>query len=528
MKKIKYITIILMALCLANAVYAQTAPPYPSGPTVASNITKLRISFDNEPSFDLETDVSITSSGDVSFSDNISLPALSLGNHRLLVRVKDADGKWSATEFSTTFTNLLPTYPTPPPPASNITQLGWFIDSDLGFDAETPIAVTPANEVSFSGNINLPTLSAGNHRLLVRVKDADGKWSATEFSTTFTNLLPTYPTPPPPASNITQLGWFIDSDPGFDAETPIAVTPANEVNFSGNINFPILPQGVHRLFLRSRDADGKWGLVADAQFDNAVFAYPQPPSSASNLQQLEVVIDNDNGYGSGQIVTLPALTDVSDQNIVVNLPGNFVNGTTHQILVRVKQNPWSMTESVSFLAGTVLPLQLISFDATQSETQVHLFWRVTDEKNVDSYLVERSADGKFFTQIGSVKANNAQNGNTEYHFNDNEPLRDNNYYRLKMMDTDGSFTYSPIRVVIFSAKNTPNVFPTPASDALVVLNADESSLDLMTLSGQVVLSQKSGSNYHRLSVGDLPSGMYVLKIKQKNGQTHAVKCQIIH
>ena len=103
----------------------------------------------------------------------------------------------------------------------------------------------------------------------------------------------------------------------------------------------------------------------------------------------------------------------------------------------------------------ITPVHLLTFTAQLKESNALLNWQVENELNFDRYQIERSRNGKDFTSIGTVKATNKK----EYSYTDNVsrelavlsnqnsqlPTHNSLYYRLKLIDRDGSFTYSPIR-----------------------------------------------------------------------------------
>jgi hypothetical protein len=91
----------------------------------------------------------------------------------------------------------------------------------------------------------------------------------------------------------------------------------------------------------------------------------------------------------------------------------------------------------------VLPVQSVSFTAVRVGKTVQLGWSVQNE-SVSSYVVERSSDGTNFLPIAVVNAAKQKT----YRVVDASPFVGNNYYRLKMIDANGTFKYSEIRLVV--------------------------------------------------------------------------------
>ena len=104
---------------------------------------------------------------------------------------------------------------------------------------------------------------------------------------------------------------------------------------------------------------------------------------------------------------------------------------------------------------TVLPLDLLTFTGQlQNNNSVLLNWKTENEVNTSHFVVERSADGIRYSGIGNVTANGRNNtgGSFNYSFTDNDAINQSSqrlYYRLKMVDIDGSYKYSNIISVSF-------------------------------------------------------------------------------
>ena len=168
-----------------------------------------------------------------------------------------------------------------------------------------------------------------------------------------------------------------------------------------------------------------------------------------------------------------------------------------------------------------LPITLISFTAQKQVTTVLLNWQTASAINFSHFDVERSSNAVQFTKIGMVNATGTSASNN-YNFTDNIPLNDYNYYRLKLTDLNGSFKYTPVRVVNFSGKiNQVNVFPNPATSKLQVMLTNEMlkenmSLNIINAAGQVVYHQKllaNGQQLITIDVSNLAAANYYIHLK---------------
>jgi hypothetical protein len=120
--------------------------------------------------------------------------------------------------------------------------------------------------------------------------------------------------------------------------------------------------------------------------------------------------------------------------------------------------------------SSTLPLKFISFDAyKQANNDVLLEWKTVDESNIDRYEIEvartpANYQSGGFVKIGQVASQGTTSIPTDYSFTDAENNKEGvRYYRLKIVENDGSFHYSEIRPVIFNDNITWQVYPNPSN-----------------------------------------------------------------
>lgn len=164
----------------------------------------------------------------------------------------------------------------------------------------------------------------------------------------------------------------------------------------------------------------------------------------------------------------------------------------------------------------VLPVTIIDFTAQKNSESVYLKWYASYETSFKQYEIERSVNGRYFQKIGEVAGRNL----ADYSFTDyNLPAAGIVYYRLKMVDIDGKYSYSktvPIRI----SGNFSNalVYPNPASDILNIKLqtplTESSWLFVTDLSGRILIKQlvSSGQSNISLDVKKLQPGRYFVRI----------------
>ncbi len=203
--------------------------------------------------------------------------------------------------------------------------------------------------------------------------------------------------------------------------------------------------------------------------------------------------------------------------------------TTHWLSNYLGNNHYSAEFQVAHFSGggggatgngQILPLQLVSFSAVKKGTSNLLQWTTNAEVDMRSFEVERSVNGVEFATIGMVNAmkNQLNNVNNAYTFTDKHPLPGANYYRLKMINKDGSFVYSVVRKLANISFDI-SIYPNPVKDLLTLtLQSDsrtKASMSMTDAAGKTVLSISSflvnGTVTKSINIAYLPEGVYYLK-----------------
>jgi hypothetical protein len=182
----------------------------------------------------------------------------------------------------------------------------------------------------------------------------------------------------------------------------------------------------------------------------------------------------------------------------------------------------------NFPSLSTLPVNLISFSAIFGNNQAQLKWASDNEVNFSKFIIERSETGISYSTIGEQKAI-GKNGRNDYQFTDDLSAQTGShfYYRLKMLDIDGKFTYSPVVMVRKEAMalNGISISPNPVVKGATTVRltaARESTVEfkVIDLAGKVVLQQRNklfeGNN--SIPVGNLDRlqpGTYILQMISK-------------
>lgn len=100
---------------------------------------------------------------------------------------------------------------------------------------------------------------------------------------------------------------------------------------------------------------------------------------------------------------------------------------------------------------TPLPIELISFTATQDNNSIHLAWETATEENNDFFTIERSANGIYFEIIEYELGAGNSSVSLNYTIIDNPQYEGIYYYKLKQTDYNGDFSYSDIISISYTS-----------------------------------------------------------------------------
>lgn len=174
-------------------------------------------------------------------------------------------------------------------------------------------------------------------------------------------------------------------------------------------------------------------------------------------------------------------------------------------------------------ANSALPVTLVAFDARKEGSTTSLTWSTTAEANSDRFEIERSANGKAWSKIGTVASTGESKVLVNYTFSDTRPLSGENLYRLRMVDKDETFAYSSIKNVTFGQLSKQLAYPNPARDIVYIQDADNvKSVSVIDMNGKTV--KDSGITAGgTIRVDGLNAGMYLLKVINKDGEVGSQK-----
>ncbi len=171
-------------------------------------------------------------------------------------------------------------------------------------------------------------------------------------------------------------------------------------------------------------------------------------------------------------------------------------------------------------SGGTLPAKLVDFAGVNRESYNQLRWVVTEELQLSRYELERSLDGISYQKVATKQAANSMIMITYTH---NDPVSigaSEYYYRLKIIDHDGSFTYSSVVFIRAASKTKISVLNNPFRDIIILQYStardQKISVALYNSGGALIRRQDynatAGSGAYTLfGFDNLPAGLYYLK-----------------
>jgi len=224
-------------------------------------------------------------------------------------------------------------------------------------------------------------------------------------------------------------------------------------------------------------------------------------------------------------ITIPQGASISvPQSAVICADTIFANGTGHGTL--------TLADPSCLCSGSVvIPVEMLTFSATLQKGVVHLAWTTATETGNYGFEVQRNIDGAWNT-LGFVEGRGTTTNAHSYQFTDK--LQDVQLettqlrYRLKQIDLDGQYEYSPeveVRLDGTLPQFALGSFPAPCNDQmtvrLTVAETEATSIRLHDIAGHVVMIiaqdavLAAGSHSMMVRTAEVPSGPYLLVVESR-------------
>lgn len=167
-----------------------------------------------------------------------------------------------------------------------------------------------------------------------------------------------------------------------------------------------------------------------------------------------------------------------------------------------------------------LPIELLTFEAKKQGNNALLTWTTAMEKDNDYFVLEHSKDGQIFQEIGKVNSKGNSIELQSYSFVHDSPMSEDNYYRLKQVDLDDSYTYSEIIHLNFEGTiRNIAIYPNPSNAEvnIVIPNLSKNSkptFRCLNVIGQSVIMNITPvtDNHWKMNTSNFKDGQYYLEV----------------
>jgi hypothetical protein len=269
---------------------------------------------------------------------------------------------------------------------------------------------------------------------------------------------------------------------------------------------------------------------ASTSFNGFTYTGTTPPSTQTHITSLSpasgttgtLVTIRGVGFTGTTLVSFgvtaaQSFTILSDSTITAIVG----TGSSGQVFVSGSQGLDSLAGFTYTTTTTPVPptpptFKLLSFTGTVSANQPVLTWKIVDELSISYYVVEYSTDSSGFSAAASLAALSKDTGTHTYTYTDPAPRNDVIYYRLKIEDTAGNYTYSNVIAVhVTGLLSTLSVYPNPANGfiSVAVPNAAVASrFQLTDMMGKISRSVQVAQNVTtvKIDITALTEGVYKL------------------
>jgi len=282
----------------------------------------------------------------------------------------------------------------------------------------------------------------------------------------------------------------------------VAVVPATTVALVGNATFPMKlgagEAGTPSTFFGGDiDELSLWKI----QLTPAQITFNMNNGQTLPNANLIAYYNFNEGVGNGNNAGVTTLNDGTS---------NGINGTLYNFALNNTSSNWVTSD-------LVLPINLINFSGSKKGGSNLLQWSTASEQNSSYFEVQRSENSIDFTTIAKVNAAGNSSNTRNYQYNDDQISSSASiyYYRLKMVDIDGSGKYSSVIFIKNSAGALTTVYPNPARDQITINVANKSLINtevlLSGLNGKVLQKIFLNQTSTQVNIGNYAKGMYILK-----------------
>jgi len=273
-------------------------------------------------------------SGVLEQSFTIPTAGLAEGFHTLYTRTRLANGNWSLYDRKGFILRTIADLNQP------LVAAEYFFNTDPGIGNGNAIVLN-TNSGSLEQSLVFPTtgLEEGVHTLYIRTQNTDGSWSLYDRSLFLIVAVSNT------AQTLVDAEYFFDQDPGIGNGTTLTLDSNNgQLDQTFSIPTTALGDGLHNLYIRTKNTDGSWSL-----YDRTVFYIGAFGDEDETINAAEYFFDGlDPGFGNGFTLNLDENTGQLTQSFMLLTDGLATGTHTVFIRVRTESGSWSLYDTAQF------------------------------------------------------------------------------------------------------------------------------------------------------------------------------------
>lgn len=242
-----------------------------------------------------------------------------------------------------------------------------------------------------------------------------------------------------------------------------------------------------------------------------------------SLAAIRLFASNNNPFTANNLVNNNIPAGGSTTFDVNFNPNGLSSNYTGEVMVFSEDCDQPMfTFGIEASSSDPLPISLIDFSTEAIDNQTLINWNTAQEVAANGFQIEWTTTQETWQTIGFV---NSKNRAAAYEFIHPKPAAGINYYRLKLLDKDGQFEYSPVRTAVFDSSDLDDnwLSPNPTQDHIEIGLPQQfnsklpTELRIFNNAGQLV-RKSNFINQHTSNLGNLPNGLYYVQLRQNDLQ----------
>ncbi|OQP64870.1 hypothetical protein A3860_19145 [Niastella vici] len=286
------------------------------------------------------------------------------------------------------------------------------------------------------------------------------------------------------------------------------------------------------------DLNSTWNLIRQPQSGDSIII------PAGETVTLDINVDIDN-----VVVIVAGILDLNNGKLRMNAASRIVVLSTGKITginsndqikignvvkfdgtqgVQTGPSYADASTGSGFLTFTPLPVIFQTFYVTRQGSNSQLNWSTSEEMNNSYYAVERSSDARTWKQVAIVMGAGTSALVNKYSYTDKNINDAVVYYRIRQVDMSGTALYSAIRSLRNSNNIITNIYTSSYKTVTIDFNSDVKdnvSIQLINMSGQVIVRKQFNQASYRLIVDAMSagSGVYAVQVSDGKGWSEVKK-----